>query len=98
MQYWAPMISPPGGRRRSNRRRRDETPFARRSMRRFLSALSAVLVALSGARPEVLRTCPTERGKFEGIGGAVLTTSVLAFVSMTFALNSTLGVNIVLAV
>ncbi|MEV4180366.1 DUF4407 domain-containing protein [Streptosporangium canum] len=67
-------------------------------MRRFLSALSAGLVALSGARPEVLRTCPTERGKFEGIGGAVLTTSVLAFVSMTFALNSTLGVNLVLAV
>ncbi|MFF0247726.1 DUF4407 domain-containing protein [Streptosporangium sandarakinum] len=67
-------------------------------MRRFLAALSAVLIALSGARPEVLRTCPTERGKFEGIGGAVLTTSVLAAVSMTFALNSALGVNIVLAV
>ncbi|MEV6863783.1 DUF4407 domain-containing protein [Streptosporangium subroseum] len=67
-------------------------------MRRFLAALSGVLIALSGARPEVLRTCPTERGKFEGVGGAVLTTSVLAVVSMTFALNSVLGVNIVLAV
>ncbi|WP_067181840.1 DUF4407 domain-containing protein [Microtetraspora niveoalba] len=67
-------------------------------MRRFLSALSAVLIALSGARPEVLRTCPTERGKFEGIGGAVLTTSVLAVVSMTFALSSALGVNVVLSV
>ncbi|WP_406312713.1 DUF4407 domain-containing protein [Streptosporangium sp. NBC_01639] len=67
-------------------------------MRGFLSALSAGLIALSGARPEVLRTCPTERGKFEGIGGAVLTTSVLAVVSMTFALNSALGVNIVVAV
>ncbi|MFF0312671.1 DUF4407 domain-containing protein [Streptosporangium sp. NPDC004379] len=67
-------------------------------MRRFLATLSAVLIALSGARPEVLRACPTERGKFEGIGGAVLTTSVLAAVSMTFALNSALGVNIVLAV
>ncbi|MCC5574609.1 DUF4407 domain-containing protein [Microtetraspora sp. AC03309] len=67
-------------------------------MSRFLGTLSAVLIALSGARPEVLRTCPSERGKFEGIGGAVLTTSVLAVVSMTFALNSALGVNIVLAV
>src|SRR4051794_26448464 len=55
------------------------------------------LIALSGARPEVLERCPTERAKFEGIGGAVLTTSVLAFVSMTFALNSALGVNVVLA-
>lgn len=60
-------------------------------MRRFL-------IALSGARPEVLARCPTEYGKFEGIGGAVLTTAVLAVVSMTFALNSALGVNIVLAV
>ncbi|GIH62560.1 DUF4407 domain-containing protein [Microbispora siamensis] len=60
-------------------------------MRRFL-------IALSGARPEVLERCPTEYGKFEGIGGAVLTTAVLAVVSMTFALNSALGVNIVLAV
>ncbi|MEU6740702.1 DUF4407 domain-containing protein [Streptosporangium sandarakinum] len=67
-------------------------------MRRFLAALSAVLIALSGARPEILQECPTERSKFEGIGGAVLTTSVLAAVSMTFALNSVLGVNIVLAV
>ncbi|WP_433222066.1 DUF4407 domain-containing protein [Microtetraspora malaysiensis] len=67
-------------------------------MRRFLAGLSAALIALSGARPDVLETCPTERGKFEGIGGAVLTTSVLAVVSMTFALSSALSVNIVLAV
>ncbi len=60
-------------------------------MRRFL-------IALSGARPEVLERCPSEYGKFEGIGGAVLTTAVLAVVSMTFALNSALGVNVVLAV
>src|SRR4051812_10673440 len=60
-------------------------------MRRFL-------IALSGARPEVLERCPTEYGKFEGIGGAVLTTSVLAAISMTFALFSALGVNIVVSV
>ncbi|MFC0864096.1 DUF4407 domain-containing protein [Sphaerimonospora cavernae] len=60
-------------------------------MRRFL-------INLSGARPEVLQRCPTEYGKFEGIGGAVLTTSVLAVVSMTFALHSALGVNLFLAI
>lgn len=56
------------------------------------------LIALSGARPEILERCPTERGKFEGIGGAVLTTSVLATVSMAFALYSALGVSIFLAI
>ncbi len=56
------------------------------------------LITLSGARPEILKLCPTEQGKFEGIGGAVLTTSVLATVSMTFALDSALGVPLVFAV
>ncbi|MCG5220386.1 DUF4407 domain-containing protein [Streptosporangium sp. KLBMP 9127] len=56
------------------------------------------LITLSGARPEILARCPTEQAKFEGIGGAVLTTSVLAFVSMTFALNSALEVSIFLAI
>ncbi|WP_326643793.1 DUF4407 domain-containing protein [Streptosporangium sp. NBC_01755] len=60
--------------------------------------MRTLLIALSGARPEVLKLCPTEQGKFEGIGGAVLTTSVLAVVSMTFALNSALGVSLVLAI
>ncbi|GHH72753.1 hypothetical protein GCM10017673_28170 [Streptosporangium violaceochromogenes] len=56
------------------------------------------LITLSGARPEILEHCSTERGKFEGIGGAVLTTSVLATVSMAFALYSALGVSVFLAV
>ncbi|MGJ6964289.1 DUF4407 domain-containing protein [Streptosporangium sp. G11] len=60
--------------------------------------MRTLLIALSGARPEILKLCPTEQGKFEGIGGAVLTTSVLAVVSMTFALNSALGVSLVLAI
>lgn len=55
--------------------------------------MRTLLITLSGARPEILKLCPTEQGKFEGIGGAVLTTSVLAVVSMTFALNSALGVS-----
>lgn len=57
-----------------------------------------LLIALSGARPEVLERCPSERGKFEGIGGAVLTTCVLAVVSMTFALHSALGMALFLAI
>ncbi len=56
------------------------------------------LIALSGARPEILERCPSERGKFEGIGGAVLTTSVLATISMAFALNSALGVSVFIAI
>ncbi|MBE1530706.1 DUF4407 domain-containing protein [Actinomadura algeriensis] len=55
-------------------------------MRRFL-------ISLSGARPEILDRCPSERTKYEGIGGAVLTTSVLATLSMWFAIHSALGVN-----
>lgn len=56
------------------------------------------LISLSGARPDVLDRCPSERAKFEGIGGAVLTTSVLATISMWFALYSALGVNPALAI
>ncbi|QFG24587.1 DUF4407 domain-containing protein [Actinomadura sp. WMMB 499] len=59
-------------------------------MRRFL-------ISLSGARPEILRRCPSERAKYEGIGGAVLTTSVLAALSMWFAMYSALGVHPLLA-
>ncbi|GAB1823878.1 DUF4407 domain-containing protein [Herbidospora sp. RD11066] len=57
-----------------------------------------LLIEMSGARPDVLEQAPTERGKFEGIGGAVLTTGVLAFLSMSFALVSALDVHVVLAV
>ncbi|NDU75237.1 DUF4407 domain-containing protein [Actinomadura sp. DSM 109109] len=52
-----------------------------------------ILITLSGARASVLAQCETERGKFEGIGGAVLTTSVLATVSMWFALTTAIGLN-----
>ncbi|TYB43967.1 DUF4407 domain-containing protein [Actinomadura chibensis] len=56
------------------------------------------LVSLSGARPDVLKRCSSERVKFEGIGGAVLTTSVLATLSMWFALTSAVGVERIVAV
>ncbi|WP_160820724.1 DUF4407 domain-containing protein [Actinomadura sp. J1-007] len=45
------------------------------------------LIWLSGARPEILAQCPSERGKYQGIGAAVLITAVMAGISMAFALS-----------
>jgi Domain of unknown function (DUF4407) len=56
-----------------------------------------LLINLSGARPEILVVCPTERRKFETMGWAVLCSGVLAVVSIWFALSSALGVNRYLA-
>ncbi|WP_084550569.1 DUF4407 domain-containing protein [Actinomadura rifamycini] len=47
----------------------------------------SVLIWLSGAQPEILRQCPTERAKYQGIGAAVLITAGMAAVSMAFALS-----------
>jgi hypothetical protein len=41
---------------------------------------------LSGADPAILAKCPSERGKFIGIGGVILTTATMAAVSAAFAL------------
>lgn len=51
------------------------------------------LIFLSGARPEILARCPTEKAKFQSLGWAVLITSVMATVSMWFALTSVMGFN-----
>lgn len=56
------------------------------------------LILISGARTEVLERCPTERVKFQSLGWAILITSVMAVVSMWFALTSVLGFNPVLSV
>ena len=45
----------------------------------------------AGVVPEVLHMYPTERAKYEGIGGAVLTTGVLAFFSGFYAIYTTLA-------
>ncbi len=45
----------------------------------------------AGVAPELLRAYPTEKAKYEGIGGAVLTTGVLAFVSGFYAVFTTLA-------
>jgi hypothetical protein len=51
------------------------------------------LTALSGARPDILDRCETERLKFQSLGIAILITSVMATVSMWFALTSAMGLN-----
>ncbi len=55
------------------------------------------LIAVSGARPDVLDRCPTERIKFQSLGWAILITCGMATVSMWFALTSAMGFNPVLS-
>jgi Domain of unknown function (DUF4407) len=55
------------------------------------------LLTLSGARPQILQKCPTERIKFQSLGWAILITSGMAAVSMWFALSSAMGANPFLA-
>lgn len=45
------------------------------------------LIWLSGADPDILRQAPTDRPKYQGMGGAVLTTATLASFSMFFAMR-----------
>lgn len=45
----------------------------------------------AGVVPELLQLYPTEKAKYEGIGGAVLTTGVLAFFSGFYAIYTTLA-------
>ena len=49
-------------------------------------ARGGFLLWLSGADLATLEKCPSERGKFTGVGGVVLTTAVMAVVSCAFAL------------
>jgi hypothetical protein len=63
----------------------------------MLKGHPGVLTSLAGARPEILDDCPTERIKFQSLGWALLITSGMAVVSMWFALDSVLGLNVVVA-
>lgn len=65
----------------------DEPPFPRRRRP------GSFFIALSGARPEILARCPTERVKFQSLGWAILITCAMATVSMWFALTSAMGIN-----
>ena len=60
--------------------------------------MRGLLIMLSGARPEILALCPTERVKFQSLGSALLISGVLAAVSMWFALASAMGLNPLVAV
>ena len=56
-----------------------------------VSRMTRFLWWCSGAVFEKLKLYPTEKSKYEGIGGAVLTTGVLAFVSGFYAVYSTIA-------
>jgi hypothetical protein len=55
------------------------------------------LIALSGARREILEKCPTEKVKFQSLGWAILITCAMATVSMWFALTSVMGFSAVVS-
>jgi hypothetical protein len=60
--------------------------------------MSRWLINISGARPDILAMCPTERVKFLSLGWAMLIAGGIAAASMWVALTSFIGLNAVLAV
>ncbi|WP_242606971.1 DUF4407 domain-containing protein [Protofrankia symbiont of Coriaria ruscifolia] len=52
------------------------------------------LIWLSGANPQLLARCPTDRAKYVGVGSAVLTTSLMAAASCAFALHMGLRLSV----
>ena len=63
----------------------------RRARNQILSQRTSFLWWCAGAIPELLRQYPSEKAKYEGIGGAVLTTGALAFLSGFYAIYTTLS-------
>ena len=66
-------------------------------MRKF-HQLRRLVLALSGADEEILEYVPSERTRFESLGWAILITSVMAMISMWFALSSALSINGIVAI
>ncbi len=60
--------------------------------------MSKWLINISGARPEILAMCPTERVKFLSLGWAMLIAGAIAVASTWVALTSFIGLNPVLAI
>jgi Domain of unknown function (DUF4407) len=60
--------------------------------------MSKWLINISGARPDILAMCPTERVKFLSLGWAMLIAGVIAATSIWVALTSFIGLNGILAV
>jgi hypothetical protein len=65
---------------------------------RKLNQLRRLVLALSGANEEILEYVPSERTRFESLGWAILITSIMAMISMWFALASALGINGIAAI
>jgi len=63
-----------------------------------LNQLRRLVLALSGADEEILEYVPSERTRFESLGWAILITSVMAMISMWFALSSALSINGIVAI
>ncbi|WP_131742746.1 DUF4407 domain-containing protein [Actinomadura roseirufa] len=57
----------------------------------------SLLIWLSGADPDVLEHAATDRAKYQGMGGAVLTTATLAALSMFFAMRMAMRAHPVVA-
>ena len=60
--------------------------------------MGRLLIWMSGVNKRVLEQCPTERTKFVGVGGAVLTTAIMATVAATLTLSSFLNLSLFIAV
>lgn len=56
------------------------------------------LIWLSGAQRDILDSCRTDRAKYVGVGSAVLVTSTMAAVSMSFALHIALKATLPVAI
>jgi hypothetical protein len=57
-----------------------------------------LLIWLSGAQPDILAQCKHDRAKYIGVGSAVLVTSSMAAVSMSFALRIALDAQLAVAI
>jgi len=62
------------------------------------TSLSDFLISLSGASPQILRRCPTERPKYTGIGSAILVTALIAAMSAAFVLCLDVGLPLAWAI
>jgi hypothetical protein len=56
------------------------------------------LIWLSGAQRDILNSCRTDRAKYIGVGSAVLVTSAMAAISMSFALHIALKATLPVAI
>lgn len=60
--------------------------------------ITRLLLSLSGADPEILEECPRDRARYMGIGGTVLSTSLMAGFAATIALQMTVDAPTAVAV